>query len=417
VTAAGLPNVTLLRCTGCGMEHAVGVRYHCDACGFPLTVEYEQGGEAPAADPSQPGIWRWHRSLPAVAPQHRVSLGEGGTPTLDAPSTAACIGVRTLGLKVEGANPTGSFKDRPSALGVSLALQTGARTVVVSSTGNAGASVAAYAARAGLRAVVLASATAAPTKLGSVALHGAEIVRVAGTVSDAFALAHDAAQTWGWLNLASTFVNPYLVEANKTVAYELHAELGETVPDVILVPVSVGPLLVGIHRGYAELLRAGLVDRVPRMVAVQAAACAPLVDAFDAAAERVAEWSRSADTIAGGIADPLRGYADDASYALREIRASGGFAIACSEQEILGAQRELAEQEGVFAEPTAAVALAGLSAGVRRGWIGPEDHAVCLLTAHGFKQPPPAPSASAPPIAATLEALQRAVVEEGPVGA
>jgi threonine synthase len=406
VTTAAVANVRALVCTGCRAEHPPGVRYHCDACGFPLAVAYGPDQPPPSADASQPGIWRWHRSLPEVAPANRVSLGEGATPSLDAPALASALGVGALTLKAEGGNPTGSFKDRPTALGTGLALELGADTVIVSSTGNAGASLAAYAARAGLRAVVLANASASPAKLAPIALHGAEIILVEGTVSDAFALAHEAAQTWRWTNLTSTFVNPYPVEANKTVAYELYDRHG-TVPDVVLIPVSVGPLLVGMHRGYAELRAAGVIDRVPRMVAVQAAGCAPIVRAFDADDERVEAWPGPVDTVAGGIADPLIGYADDATWTLQAVRESGGFAIACADEEILDAQRGLARSEGVFAEPTGAVGVAGLAKAIARGWVGADDHVVCIVTAHGFKQPPSgegvAPRATIRPDLAELE--------------
>jgi threonine synthase len=376
---------TGLACTSCDALYAFELRYHCERCGFPLAVTYAEGDGATAPSGSVgEGVWRHSDSLPSVAPENRVTLGEGGTPLLATERLGEAFGFERLLVKSEGVNPTGSFKDRPTAVGVSVALEFGLDTVVVSSTGNAGVSLAAYAARAGLRAVVVASDRVPTTKLAPIAAHGATIVRIRGSVSDAFWLAHQAAQAWGWMNLTSTFLNPYTVEGDKTVAYELAAQLG-CAPDYVIVPVSVGPLLVGIFRGFRELEAKGVVEQVPALVAAQAARCAPIAAAFASGGDSVSAWSGNLDTVAGGIADPLTGYEQDGTYALRVVRESGGCAVACEEDEILAATRALAEQEGLFVEPTGAVSVAALAALAERDPAARGRTVVAIATGHGLK--------------------------------
>lgn len=401
--------VAQLRCTGCGLAVPYGLSYHCEACSFPLAVEYE-ATRAPLEDPSQPGVWRYHGYLPDVEPPHRITLGEGETPLLELARLGADLGASRLYVKHEGINPSGSFKDRPTAVGLSVSLEFGIDTAVVSSTGNAGAAVAAYAARAGIRAIVVASAGVSLPKLAPIAAYGADVVLVDGSVSDAFWLGYEAARRWGWANLTSTFLNPYTVEGNKTVAFELLRQT-PAVPDAILVPVSVGPLLVGIERGYRELRELGVVDRIPRLIAVQAANCAPIVEAFEAGREAVDAWPGPAQTLAGGIADPLTGYENDATYALRVIRDTDGFAIACSEQEIAHAAVALARREGVFAEPTGAVSVAGARKALERGLLEPDELIVCVVTGHGLKQAAsaPAPGGALQAIEPSLDALDQAL--------
>lgn len=406
---------TGLRCTNCAFSYPLELHYHCEQCGFPLAVTYERSELEQGPSPEEAiGVWRYGRSLPTVRPEHRISLGEGGTPLLEVPRLGESMGFERLLVKNESTNPTGSFKDRPTAVGVSMARELGIDTVVCSSTGNAGMSLAAFAARAGLRAVVLASDRMPRSKIAPIAIHGADVVRVRGSVSDAFRLAHEAAQAWGWMNLTSTFLNPFTVEGNKTVAYELAAQL-HGVPDYILAPVSVGALPVGIFRGFTELRESGLVDRVPKLIAVQASRCAPLAAAFERGDDRVEAWHGPADTIAAGIADPLEGYEQDGSYALRVIRESGGLVLACGEDEILAAGRALVEQEGIFAEPTGAVAVAALPELLRREALSPLSTVVAIVTGHGLKAPAAlaSPDKTEPSIEPNLAELEAALSSPG----
>jgi len=374
-----------LRCVNCGEQYDLGLRYHCPACHFPLEVVYSPPDPGQPYRQDGPGIWRYPGLLSLVPEAQRVSLGEGDTPLVHSRRLGRELGLPNLYIKNEGQNPTGSFKDRPTAVGVSAASMLGIDTLVVSSTGNAGAALAAYAARAGMRALIFVREGTPPAKLTQMAVHAAQIVPVRGTLSDAFWLAYNAALEWGWMDLTSTFLCPYTVEGDRTVAYELYAQLGRA-PDWIVVPVSVGPLLVGIYKGFLELQERGLVATLPRMVAAQAAGCAPIASAYRAGADSVQAWEAPAETVAGGIADPLRGYEQDGTYALRVTRASGGCATASSDEEILAAAHSLASFEGIFAEPSGAVSLAALKQLRAQPGFSPDQLIVCLVTGHGLKQ-------------------------------
>jgi threonine synthase len=375
-----------LQCVNCGEKVDLGLRYRCQRCDFPLEVVYDppQPGD-PLEVAGRGGVWRFEPLLPPVPPGDQVSLGEGNTPLLRSERLGPSLGLPGLYLKNEGLNPTGSFKDRPNCIGVSVARSLHVPTVVMSSTGNAGASMAAYAARAGIRALVFVTDRTPPAKLTQMAIHGAEMVVVKGTLSDAYWLAFRAARKWKWMDLTSTFLCPYTTEGDKTVAYELYQQLG-SVPSYVVVPVSVGPLLIGIYKGFSELKAMGLVDRLPHLVAAQAAACGPIARAFAAGDEVVRPWDSAVQTVAGGIADPLHGYESDGTYTLRLVRQSDGFALAASEDEILGATRQLASQEGIFSEPTGAVAVAVLRQLVQQRRLSPDETVVCLVTGHGLKQ-------------------------------
>jgi threonine synthase len=211
---------------------------------------------------------------------------------------------------------------------------------------------------------------------------GARIVRVKGNYSDAYELARAAAEDYGWANLTSTYVNPYMLEGDKTVAFELFEQLGERVPDWVLVPVGAGPFLAAIHKGFEELGVSG-----PRMVAVQAAGCAPVVRAFEAGAKEVREWEDPVETAASSIADPLRGYPEDGTRTLSVVRESGGEAVTVSEEETRKATIDLARSEGLLVEPGAAVAVAAHRKLADQGSIREGETAVIVLTGHGLKDP------------------------------
>jgi threonine synthase len=232
-------------------------------------------------------MWRHRRFLPLSADAEPVTLGEGDTPLLQARRLDPSGG---LLLKNETVNPTGSFKDRPVAVAATVARELGLSGLVCASTGNTGVAVAAYAARAGLPAACVVPETTPAAKMIQIEAVGARVVRVRGNYSDAYALARAAAESHGWANLTSTYVNPYMLEGDKTVAYEVFEQLGERVPDWVLVPVGAGPLLAAIHKGFRELGVPG-----PRMVAVQATGCAPVVRAFDSGVKEVNEWEHAVE--------------------------------------------------------------------------------------------------------------------------
>jgi threonine synthase len=365
-----------LACHRCSWRGEISNLYACPACGSSLLVAYAGNYQPPDATDDR-GIWRYRSFLPVT--EEPVTLGEGDTPLLEAQRLDPSGG---LLLKNETVNPTGSFKDRPVSVATTVARELGLSGLLCASTGNTGVAVAAYAARSGLPAVCVVPESTPAAKMLQIQAVGARIVRVRGNYSDAYALARAAAENFGWANLTSTYVNPYMLEGDKTVAFELFEQLKERVPDWVLVPVGAGPLLASIHKGFEELGGSG-----PRMVAVQAAGCAPIASAFETGANEVREWEHPVETAASSIADPLRGYPEDGTRTLSVVRESGGEAVAVSEEETRKATIELARSEGLLVEPGAAVAVAAHRKLADQKSIRKGETAVIVLTGHGLKDP------------------------------
>jgi threonine synthase len=366
-----------LACNSCSWRGEISNLYSCPVCGSSLLVAYAGTYELPNGMVDE-GIWRYRRFLPVSANSEPVTLGEGATPTLQARRLDPSGG---LLLKNETVNPTGSFKDRPVAVAATVARELGLSGLVCASTGNTGVAVAAYAARAGFPAACVVPEATPAAKTAQIGAVGARIVRVRGNYSDAYALAR-AAESYGWANLTSTYINPYMLEGDKIVAYEIFEQLGERIPDWMVVPVGAGPLLTAIHKGFEELGVSG-----PRMVAAQAAGCAPVVRAFESGAHEVSEWEHPVETAASSIADPLIGYPEDGTRTLSVVRHSGGTAIAISEEEIRKATIDLARSEGLLVEPGAAVAIAAYQKLAAQAVISTEERAMVVLTGHGLKDP------------------------------
>jgi threonine synthase len=386
-----------LECGWCGARFAqTRAAPRCASCNGPLVVRVELDGVArdPAGalrlrDESLPGLWPWFDLLPIVDRRAIVSLGEGGTPLLEARRLGRELGVSTLLLKDETRNPTGSFKDRMLAVGVTRAVECGHDTVAVQSSGNVGAAAAAYAARAGLRATVFVPRTAPDEKLLQARMYGADVLRIdCDSPADIFELLSWACDEFGW-HLVSTaaIYNPFTLEGAKTVAYEIAVELDFDLPEWMIVPVGGGGNIGSLWRGLLDLRALGLVGRLPRMVGVQAAGCAPFVAAIandrtpqDALIER---WP-AIDTVAGAIADDV---VFDAHIALPAVRESDGTAVAVADADTLAMVAALARAEGIFVEPAAATGLAAVRGLAAEGRITSGDRVLCLLTGHGLKDP------------------------------
>jgi threonine synthase len=370
-----------LVCVACGAVATIAaVPSTCPRCGGILDLRLGARDAAAAGpDPDPTSLWRWAEFLPAVRPANRVTLGEAGSPLLPAPRLGRAAGLGDLWIKNDSVMPTGSFKDRAIALAVSLAREYGREGLVLSSSGNAGASAASYAARAGLEVVVLVPRTAPEAKLRQIALAGARLVTVDGRTSDCCRLAGELARARGWVDLTTTFHNPYGVDGYATIAHEI-ASLR---PDVLLLPISSGPLLVGMVKGFAALQARGAIGRVPRPVAVQSAACAPIVRAFEAGGA-VEPWAHR-PTVASALNDTLEGYERDGDHTLAAIRRHGGAAIAVDDDAILDAVRRTAELEGVVLEPSGAVPVAGIAQLLARGLLAPGERVVAVTTGHGLK--------------------------------
>jgi threonine synthase len=401
-----------LRCVACGDAVAGGATPRCPACGGRLEVVRRSPPSPFAADPAAAGIFRYASLLPDVPAAARVSLAEGRTPLLDMPAAGHATGLSRLLAKDESRNPTGTFKDRAMALAATVARAEGAAGIVCASTGNAGASAAAYGARAGLPVVILVPVGTPAAKMAQAAVCGARVIAVQGTYSDAWAMAAAVSASLGWLNATTTFTCPYVVEATRTVAYEIAEQLGS--PDWVAVPIGAGPLLVGIREGFEDLRALGVVDRVPRLLALQPSGCAPIVRAFEEGAP-TRSWGRP-ETVAGGLADPLAGYPEEGDVTVRAVVASGGAAIAVDDDATLAAISLLAGREGLFQEPAGAIAIAGVAEARRRGLLAEGDAVVACLTGTGLKDPHAASGGTAEQFAEvdSLASLERVLADNRP---
>ncbi len=326
------------------------------------------------------GIWRFGGLLAEVAPEHQVTLGEGSTPLIDAPRLAEAAGIARLLLKLESQNPTGSFKDRGTAAAVSAALAAGATHLVEDSSGNAGASAAAYAARAGLRCTIFAPQSAPRAKLRQAEAYGARVVLVPGEREDIAAAARKAARDRSVYHLNHNSSETF-VAGTQTLAFELAEALGR--PPALVMPVGGGSLLAGCNQGFRFLQQSDEPPMIPALFGVQPDACAPLVQAL-ANGWEVPLPVEPGTTIAGGItiATPPRG-----AELLQAMRASDGGAVAVSDEAIVRWGRLLATLEGVYAEPTSAAAVAGLAKLVATGRIAASGAAIVVITGSGLKDP------------------------------
>ncbi len=376
-----------LVCSLCGREYDPHqLQTFCKDCNVPLLSLYDLKAARAVLDRdalrARPrGMWRWHELLPVFDPQSIVTLGEGDTSLLHLPRLGAATGLEQLFLKDEGANPTGSFKVRGLSAAVSKAKELGVTRLSIPTAGNAGGALAAYASRGGMQSLVAMPDDTPVANVVESQIAGAEVLLVHGLISDAAKLIQARAGE-GWFDV-STFKEPYRLEGKKTMGCELAEDFGWRLPDVILYPTGGGTGLVGIWKAFQELTALGWLEstHMPRMVAVQAAGCAPVVRAFESGAETCAFWE-GAQTVAYGLRVP-KSFAD--RLILQTLRESGGTAVAVTDEELLEAQRLLGAQEGIFAAPEGAATYAALQKLVSAGWVRPDEKIVLLNTGSGIK--------------------------------
>jgi threonine synthase len=380
--------LTHLECSICGERHDADVlQTVCTVCGRALLARYDLdvaartfGRDALLARP--PDLWRYQELLPVRDPQFVASLGEGVTPLLAVPLLGDALGTPRLHIKDEGQNPTGTFKARGMTVAVSRAMELGARVLAAPTAGNAGSALAAYAARAGVDAHVAMPSDAPPAVIDEVRWFGGELTLVDGHIGAAGAVIRDGAARHGWFDL-STLREPYRLEGKKTMGFELWEQLGQ-LPDVVLYPTGGGTGLIGMWKAFEELEAMGLIGSGrPRMVAVQAEGCAPIVRAFEAGDDRATAWEQPS-TIAPGIRVPAP-FADD--LILNTLRASDGEAVAVGDGAIRSAMAEIGRLTGVDACPEGAATLAGLRKLLATGRIDPEASIVLFNTGTGLKHP------------------------------
>lgn len=389
--------ITKLVCSHCNREYELDEKvFMCSTEGcrgrINIYYDYEKIKEKITKDELSkraPGVWKYFELLPLNDRKNIVTLGEGGTPFLKSKRLAENLGLKDLYMKDETRNPTQSFKDRPMTVGVSKAVEFGVKTLVIASSGNAAAAMAAYSARAGLTAYTFVPDFAPMGKIAQLLLLGARVVRVtgwAGGVDPTVKLMVESHKKYGWIPCPSFGpFNPWQFEGNKTLGYEIIEDLNFEVPDWLFVQVGAAGLLGGLYKGLREFKELGLIDTLPKIVAVQSEGNAPFIRAFkeNMDPKNIVPWDHP-ETVAEGLEDP---YPWDADIGLEAVKSTGGDAIAVPDSLILEAQRRIAKYEGLFVEPSGIAGLAGLMQMIDDGKIDSSDKVVILLTGGGLKDP------------------------------
>src|SRR3954467_5750954 len=391
-TGGELPTfVTHLECSLTGERYEADRLHGLSRAGRPLLVRYDLEGvlralsrEALAGRPQV--LWRYRELLAVRRPENILSLGEIVTPLISLPRIAGRLaGGGELIVKDEGRLPTGSFKARGLVLAVSMAKELGVRSMAMPTNGNAGAAMAAYCARAGIKATVFCPDDTPAVNVREIAMQGAEVFLVDGLIDDCGKLVAEGEKAVGWFN-CSTLREPYRIEGKKTMGIELAEQLGWELPDVIFYPTGGGTGIIGMWKAFDELEALGWIgSKRPRMVVVQAAGCAPMVKAWEEGAEHAPRWP-DAHTFAAGIRVPQ---AVGDFLILRAVRDSGGFAIAVDDSEIAASWREVAAVEGFLLCPEGAATYAAYKQALAEGRVRPDERIVLFNCASGLKYPMP----------------------------
>jgi threonine synthase len=377
-----------LECSRCGRRFSLHeLQTFCPDCTAALITRYDlnaarQHLDREALRARSRGMWRWRELLPLSDPANIVSLGEGDTPMVTTPRLGAALGLKNLSIKDESFNPTASFKARGLAAAISRAKELGVQTVIIPTAGNAGGAMAAYAARAGMQARIYMPKDTPYANVEESRIAGAQVIFVDGVISDAAKLANADSKNEGWFDL-STFKEPYRLEGKKVMGYEIAEFFHYQLPDVIIYPTGGGTGLVGIWKAIAELAELGWLETTkrPRMVAVQADGCAPVIKAFHAGKDFCDFWL-NAHTKASGLRVP-KSFAD--RLILSTLRESHGTAVAVSDEAIYESQSMLAKAEGLFVAPEGAATLAALKELILQKWVSPEENILLLNTGSGLK--------------------------------
>lgn len=379
--------VSYLECSRTQTEYPPGKLYNLSpGHGAPLLVRYQLDAIRKVVSPEDfsrrsQSMWRYLEVLPISSEKEIVTLGEGYTPLLKLENLGSSYDLENLFVKDEGGNPTGSFKDRGLSAAVTMAMALGADKLCIPTAGNAGGALAAYAARAGLDAFVFMPEDTPSSNQMETQLFGAQVSKVDGLISDAARLMSERQEKNGWFDV-STLKEPYRIEGKKTMGYELVEQLGWSVPDVILYPTGGGTGLIGMCKAFEEMEQLGWIgSKRPRMVAVQANGCAPIVKAFEEGSANSEFW-QGANTFAAGIRVP-KALGD--FLILRDLRKSNGKAIAVSDDQIWESLKEVASKEGLFICPEGAACWAALKVLREKGWVREKEKVVMFNTASGYK--------------------------------
>ncbi len=392
--------VKKLKCLLCGAEYSPDeVKYTCPKCGSEgiLEVIYDYDeikkhfSKESLKENNDYTMWRYLPLLPVNDPSKIGPLKVGWTPLYKAERIRNDLKMPNLWIKDDGRNPTASLKDRASAIAVVKAQELGEKTVTCASTGNAASSLAGASASVGLKNYIFVPKTAPKAKIAQLLVFGATVLAVNGTYDEAFDLSIKATETFGWYNRNTAF-NPYMVEGKKTVALEIIEQMNFDVPDYVFVSVGDGCIISGVAKGYKDMLSLGFINKMPKLVAVQAEGCKPIVDAVNGDGNvKFVEPDTIADSIAVGIPR-------NRVMAVRDIKQSGGFGISVSDEEIISAIKYLGSTQGIFAEPAGATGFAGMLKALKEGKISKDDKVVVIVTGNGLKDVNSAIKAGGEPI-------------------
>jgi threonine synthase len=392
--------VTHLECSISGDHYPAGQIRGLSEAGRPLLVRYDlermrnEVSKQDIAASSANGFWRYASMLPVTKPESRISLGEVVTPLMPLTSSAAMLGgvSGNIIVKDEGRLPTGSFKARGLALAVSMAHEFGLEHLAIPTNGNAGAAMAAYARQAGMRATVLCPSDTPDINIREIQLQGGDTYMVNGLINDCGKIVGEGKEQVGWFDI-STLKEPYRIEGKKTMGLELAEQMGWSLPDVIFYPTGGGTGLIGMWKAFAELQALGWISgKLPRMIAVQATGCAPIVKAFDDGEEHALLW-QDAHTVAAGIRVPI---AVGDFLILRAVRESGGTAIAVEDDHIMQIRNDIAREDGILLCPEGAATAAAYQRAMEQGLVSADETAILFNCATGLKYP-------MPPVTGTLD--------------
>ena len=401
------------QCINCGSKYVIDeIVYFCKKCGDLLEVKYDSGELDRAVKKSEwriapLAVWRYREFMPIKDSSKIVSLNEGGTGLHLCQRLGKHLGIKQLYVKNEGENPTGSFKDRGMTVGVTKAVELGVKSVICASTGNTSASLAAYAAKAGLQcSVLIPSGKIAYGKLAQAMIYGAKVIQVRGNFDQALDVVLKLSEKHRSIYLLNS-INPFRIEGQKSLAYEICDQLNQESPDRVVVPVGNAGNISAIWKGFTEFHELGVVKVLPKMTGIQAVGAAPIAQAIKNGSDTIVPVGKP-ETLATAI---RIGAPVSWKKALIAIRESSGTAETVTDAEILAAQKLLARVEGLFVEPASASSIAGLKKLVENGDVDKDERVVCVTTGHGLKDPDTAVQMSEKPIEvdAKMEAIERAL--------
>lgn len=368
------PDEVAYTCTDCGQVGTLDVLYDWDAVRAAVSRD-------DLARSTEQTLWRYRALMPLAQDAAVPPLAVGWTPLYETPRLSEDLGLAQTWVKDDGRNPTGSLKDRASALIVARAMAEGIEVVTTASTGNAAAALAGLAASVGLPAVIFVPESAPEAKIAQLLIYGAKVMLVRGNYDNAFDLAVEASERYGWYN-RNTGMNAYTLEGKKTVAYEIAEQLNWQVPDVVAVSVGDGNIISGVYKGFKDLFDLGWIDRIPRLIGVQATGSAACYQVWKVGGDPAAMVPISAQTVADSIAADLP---RDRVKAVRAVRNTNGAFVAVPDDAILAGIPVLAQLTGVFAEPAAASVYAGVRTAIAAGDIQPDERVLLLVTGNGLK--------------------------------